>query len=194
MWPNKSMTFNLLTLVFLKHFKWLNKCISIELKIQIYTHWNNWCFRCSSQLSQIIISAGVLSVQFNHSVVSDSWRPHGLQHARPPCPSPTLRVYSNSCPLSRWCHPAISSSVIPFSSCPPSFPASGSFQMSQYFVLGGNSVGVSASASVLPINIQDSRMGWLDLLAVQGTRKSLLQHHSSKASILALWKIPLVAW
>ena len=93
------------------------------------------------------------SVQFSHSVVSDSLWPHGLQHTRPPCPSP--RVCSNSCPLSWWCHPTISSSVIPFSSSPQSLPASGSFQMSQPFVLGGQRVGVSASTSVLPMNIQD---------------------------------------
>ena len=93
------------------------------------------------------------SVQFSHSVVSDSLRPHELQHARPPCPSPTLGVYSNSCPSSRWCHPAISSPVIPFSSCPQSLPASGSFPMSQLFIWGGQSIGVSASASasVLPM-------------------------------------------
>ena len=109
--------------------------------------------------------------------------PHGLQHTRPPRPSPTLRVYPNSCPLSRWCHPTISSSIIPFSSCPQSFPASGSFPMSQLFTTGGQSIGASASTSVLPMNIS-FRMDWLDLLAVQGTLKSLLQHHSSKASIL----------
>ena len=126
------------------------------------------------------------SVQFSHSVVSKSLQPHGLQHARPPCPSPTPRVYSDSCPFSQWCHLAISSSVIPFSSCLQSFPASGSFQMSQFFASGGQSIGVSASASVLPMNTQgliSFRMDWLDLLAVQGTLKSLLQHHSSKASI-----------
>ena len=92
------------------------------------------------------------SVQFSQSVMSDSLRPHELQHARPPCPSPTPRVYSNSCPLSLWCHPTISSSVVPFSSCPQSFPASGSFQMSRLFTSGGQSTGVSASASVLPMN------------------------------------------
>ena len=124
------------------------------------------------------------SVQFSLSVISDSLRPHGLQHTRPPCPSPTPRVYSNSCALSQWCHPTISSSVIPFSSCLQSFSASGSFQMSQFFASGGQSIGVSASASVLPVNTQDFRMDLLDLLAVQGTLKSLLQHHSSKASIL----------
>ena len=93
------------------------------------------------------------SVQFSLSVVSDSLQPHGLQHARPPCPSPTPIVYSNSCPLSRWCHPTISSSIIPFSSCLQSFPASGSFPMSQFFQSGGESIGVSPSASVLLMNI-----------------------------------------
>ena len=92
------------------------------------------------------------SVQFSRSVVSYSWRPHESQHTRPPCPSQTPRVYSNSCPLSWWCHPAISSSVVPFSSCPQSLPASGSFPMSQLFIWGGQSIGVSASASVLPMN------------------------------------------
>ena len=85
------------------------------------------------------------AVQFSRSVVSSFFRPHGLQHARPPCPSPTPGVYPNSCPLSRWCHPTISSSVVPFSSCPQSFPASGSFPMSQLFASGGQSIGVSAS-------------------------------------------------
>ena len=93
--------------------------------------------------------------QFSRSVVSNPLGPHGLQHARPPCPSPTPGVYSNSCPLSRWCHPTISSPVVPFSSCPQSLPASGSFSMSQFFASGGQSIGVSASASVLPINTQD---------------------------------------
>ena len=96
-----------------------------------------------------------LSVLFSRSVMSDSLRPHGLQHARPPCPTPTPRVYSNSCPLSRWCHPTISSSVIPFFSHFQSFPASGSFPMSQFFASCGQSTGVSASTSVLPMTIQD---------------------------------------
>ena len=124
--------------------------------------------------------------QFSCSVVSDSLWPHGLQRTRPPCPSPTPRVYSKSCPLCRGIKP-ISSSVVPFSSCLQSFPASGSFPMSQFFVSGGQSIGVSASASVLPMNIQDwfplGWTGWISL-AVQGTLKSLLQHHSSKAPIL----------
>ena len=108
------------------------------------------------------------SVQFSHSVVSDSLLPHGLQHARPPCPSPPPGVYSNSCPLSRWCHPTISSSVIPFSSCPQSFPASWSFQMSQLFASGGQRIGVSASASVLPMNIQDwFPLGWTGWICLQ---------------------------
>ena len=108
------------------------------------------------------------SVQFSHSVVSDSLRLHELQHARPPCPSPTPRVYSNSCPLSRWCHPAISSSVVPFSSCPQSLPASESFSMSQPFTWGGQSIGVSASASVLPTNTQDwSPWGWTGWTSLQ---------------------------
>ena len=112
------------------------------------------------------------SVQFSSSVVSNSLWPHGLQHARLPCPSPTPVTYSNSCPLSWWCYPTISSSVVPFSSCFQSFPASRSFPMSQFFASGGQNSGVSASASVLPMNIQFSfRMDWLNLLAVQGTLK-----------------------
>ena len=136
--------------------------------------------------------------QFSRSVMSDSLRPHGLQHARLPCPSPTPGVYSNSCPLSRWCHPTISSSVVSFSSCPQSFPASWSFPISQFFASGGQNIGISASASVLLINeysgLISFRMDWLDLLAVQGTLRSLLQHHSSKASILrcsAFFKVQL---
>ena len=124
--------------------------------------------------------------QFSRSVVSNSLQPHGLQHARPPCPSPTPGVYSNSCPLSWWCHPTISLSVIPFSSCLQSFPAAGSFLMSQLFMLGGQNIGVSAPLS--PSNEYSGwisfRFDWFDLLAVQGTLKSLLQHHSSKASVL----------
>ena len=106
------------------------------------------------------------SAQFSRSVVSDSLRPHELQHATPPCPSPTLGVHPNACPLSRWCHPAISFSVTLFS-CPQSFPASGSFQMSQFFAWGGQSIGVLASTSVLPMNTQDwspsEWTGWISL-------------------------------
>ena len=124
-------------------------------------------------------------VQFSSSVVSDSLWPHGLQHTRPPCPSPTPGVYSNSCLSSQWCHPTISSSVVPFSSLLQSFPASGSFLRSQLFASGGQSIGVSASASVLPVNSQDLLpLGWTAVLKVQGTLKGLFQHHSSKALIL----------
>jgi len=108
------------------------------------------------------------SIHFSRSVVSNSLWPHGPQHARPPCPSPTPRVYSNSCPLSWWCHLTISSSVIPFSSCPQSPPASGSFQMSQLFASGGQSIRVSASTSVLPMNTQDwSPLGWTGWISLQ---------------------------
>ena len=119
--------------------------------------------------------------------MSNSLQPQGLQHTRPPWLSPTPGVYSNSCPLSRWCHPTLSSSVIPFFSCLQSCPASESFQMSQFFASGGQSIGVSASASALSneySGLISFKMEWLDLLAVQGTLKSLLQHSSSKASIL----------
>ena len=118
--------------------------------------------------------------------MSYSLWPHEPQHARPPCPSPTPGVYPNTCPLSWWYHPTISSSVVPFCSCPQSFPASGSFQMSQLFASCGQSIGVSVNIS--PSNVHPGlisfRMDWLELFAVQGTLKSLLQHHSSKALIL----------
>ena len=110
----------------------------------------------------------LISVQFSRSVMSDSLWPHESQHARPPCPSPTPRVYSNPCPLSQWSRPAISSSVVPFSSCPQSFSASGSFPMSQLFPWGGQSTGVSASTSVLPMNTQDwSPLGWTGWISLQ---------------------------
>ena len=126
------------------------------------------------------------SVQSSRPVVSDPLRPHELQHARPPCPSPAPRVYPNSCPSSRWCHPTISSSVVPFSSCLQSFPTSGSFQMSQLFTSGSQNIGVSASNQSFQWTPRTDflRMDWLDLFAAQGPLKSLLQHHSSKASIL----------
>ena len=120
------------------------------------------------------------SVQFSHSVMSDSLRPHEPQHTRPPCPSPSPEVHSNSCPLSRWCHPTISSSVVPFF-CPQYFPASGSFPMSQFFASDGQSIGVSASASVLPMNTQDwSPLGWTGWISLQskGLSRVFSQHHS----------------
>ena len=108
------------------------------------------------------------SVQFSRSVMSDSLRPHEPQHTRPPCPSPTPGVHPNPCPLSRWCHPIISSSVVPFSSCPQSFPASGSFPMNHLFASGGQSIETSASAPVLPMNIQDwFPLGWTGWISLQ---------------------------
>ena len=109
-----------------------------------------------------------LLIKVSRSVVSKSLRPHGLQHARPPCKTPAPGVYSDSCPSSRWCHPTISSSVVPFSSCRQSFPASGSFPMSQFFTSGGQSIGVSASASVLPMNIHNwFPLGWTGWISLQ---------------------------
>ena len=108
------------------------------------------------------------SVQFSRSVVSDSLWAHELQHARPSCPSPTPGVHPNSCPSSQWCHPTLSSSVIPFSSCPQSFPASASFPVSQFLESDGQSIGVSASTSILPVNTQDwSPLGWTGWISLQ---------------------------
>ena len=155
----------------------INSSFPLIAVLYLY-HWIHlgWTFR-------------LFSVQFSCSALSNSLWPYGLQHTRLPCPSPIPRACSNSCASSQWCHATIWSSVVPFSSCLQSFPASGSFPMSQFFSSGGQSIG--ASASVLPMNIQDFRIDWFDLLAVQGTLKSLLQHHSSKASILvaqpSLW-------
>ena len=134
------------------------------------------------------VSSLKLSIQFcillfRYSVVSDSLQPDGLQHTRLPCPSLSPRVCSNSCPLSQWYHPTISSSIAPFFSCLQSFLASGSFPKSRLFVSGRQSIGASASASVLPMLIS-FRIDWFELFAVQGTLKSLLQHHSLKASVL----------
>ena len=113
------------------------------------------------------VSGGWFS-QFSRSVVSDSLPPHEPQHARPPCPSPTPGVHPNPCPLSRWCHPAILPSVVPFSSCPQSFPASGSFKMSQLFTAGDQSIRVSPSTSVLPMNTQDwYPLGWTGWISLQ---------------------------
>ena len=119
-------------------------------------------------ICNICVCTQMPSVQFSCSVVSDSLQPHELQHTRPPCPSPSPGVHSNSRPSSPWCHPAISSSVIPFSSYPQSLPASGSFPMSQLFTWNGQSIGLSASASVLPMNTQDwSPLGWTDWISLQ---------------------------
>ena len=144
---------------------------------------------CGSLLVVVwrLVCVGVsVSFQFSHSIMSKSLWPNGLQHAWLPCPSPTPGACSNSCPWSQWCHPTILSSVISFSSCLQSYPASGSFQMSQFFVSGDQSIGVSASAQSFHeySGLISFRIGWFDLLAIQGTLKSLLQHRSSKASIL----------
>ena len=121
------------------------------------------------------------SFQFSHSVLSDSLRPHDSQHARPPCPSLSPKVHSNSCPSSWWRHPAISSSVVPFSSCPQSLPASESFPMSQLFAWGGQSIGVSASASVLPVNTQDwTPLGWTGWISLQSKGLSRVFSNTTK--------------
>ena len=122
-----------------------------SLSLKFHSRWIT-CKLCN--LSKSLYFVQVL-LKVSCSVVYDYLWPHELQHARPPCPSPTFRVYPNSCPLSRWCHPTISSSVVHFSSCPQLFPASGSFQMSQLFASGGQSIGLSASTSVPPMNTQD---------------------------------------
>ena len=136
----------------------------------------------------------MFSVHFSHSVMSDSLWPHALQHTRLSCLSPTSGVYSNSCPLSQWCHPTISSSVIPFSSCLQSFPASGSLPMSQFFASGGQSIGVSASASVLPMNTQDwfplEWTGWISLKSKGCSRvfsSTTVQKHQFFGAQLSLW-------
>ena len=148
------------------------------------------------QLSYLSMTTGkiISSVQFSHSVMSDSLRPHELQHARPPCPSPTPRVYPNSRPSSQWCHPAISSSVIPFSSHLQSFPASGSFPMRQFFTLGGQSIGASASASVLPKNTQGwSPLEWTGCISLQSkglsrvVSNTTVQKHQFFSAKLSLW-------
>ena len=145
-------------------------------------------------LSLALLFFTLFSVQFSCSVMSDSLWPHGLQHARFPCPSPTPRAYSNSYPSSWWCHPTISSYAIPFSSCLQSFPASGSFPMSQFFTSGGQNIEVSASASVLPMNIQDwfplGWTGWISLLSKGLSRvfsNTTVQKHQFFGAQLSLW-------
>ena len=153
--------------------------------------WPPWSLPASSDCpgrGRLTAPASILLLLllFSHSVVSDALWPHGLQYARPPCPSPTPRACSNSCPSSWWCHPTISSSVIPFSFCLQSFPASGSFQMGQLFT--SDDKHWSFSFSISPSNeysgLISLKVDWFDLFVVQGTLRSLLQHHSSKASIL----------
>ena len=147
-------------------------------------HRSTWQHLLDHQKSKRVPENHLSSVQFSHSVVSNSLWPHGLQHSRPPCPTPTPRVYSNSCPLSQWCHPTISFSVVPFSSHLQSFPASVSFQMSHIRWPKYWSFRFNISPSNEHSGLISFRMDWFDLLTVQGTLKSLCQHHSSKASIL----------
>ena len=146
---------------------WHQKCVQYTLS---NVHCNN------KKWVQTVLS----SVQFSRSVMSDSLGTHESQHARPPCPSPTPRVHSNSCTLSWWCHPAISSSVVPFSSCPQSLPASGSFLMSQLFIWSGQSIGVSALASVLPMNTQDwSHLEWTSWISLQSKGLSRVRSNTT---------------
>ena len=145
-------------------------------------------------LNIFCFSYQIRSDQISHSVVSNSLRPHESQHARPHCPSPTPGVHSDSRPSSQWCHPAISSSVITFSSCLQSFPASGSFPVSQFFTSGGQCIGASASASVLPMNIQDwFPLGWTGWISLQSKglsrvfSNSTVQKHQFFSTQLSLW-------
>ena len=145
----------------------------VQPQILIIRDWVRLLKNSCTKIFLCQIFHSVSSVQFSRSVLSNSLWPHESQHARPPCPSPTPGVYPNSWPLSRWCHPAISSSVVPFSSCPQSLPASGSFPMSQLFTWGGQSTGVSASVSVLPKDTQDwSPLGWTGWISLQSKELS----------------------
>ena len=143
---------------------YLNVWVFVFVWVEWYIFKEKWVF----QIEKFWQEFKPCSVQLSHSVVSDSLRPHKLQHPRPPCPSPTPRVHSDSHPSSQWCHPAVSSSVVPFSSCPQSLPASGSFPMSQLFTWGGQSTGVSALASFLPKNTQGwSPLEWAGWISLQ---------------------------
>ena len=150
-------------------FQLYSKVIQLYIHIHIYFFQTLFHYRLLKILGIVPLCYTVdPASQFSCSVMSDSLQPHELQHARPPCPPPVARVYPNPCPLSQWCHPTISSSVIPFSSYPQSFPASGYFQVSQLFASGGQSIGVSASTSVLPMNTQDwSPLGWTGWISLQ---------------------------
>ena len=151
---------------------YINKTMLCPLNLCSY--FNYFSIKLKNFYKNVFVVRIIFS-SVSHSVMSDSLQPHGLQHIRPPCPSPTPGAYSNSCPLHRWCHPTISSSLVPFSSCLQSFPASGSFPMSQFFASGGQRIGVSASASVLAMNIQDwfslGLTGWISFQS-KGLSKS----------------------
>ena len=167
----------------------------------VYCSMSNYCFLTCIQVFWVkqdrpekTKRLHTVSVQFSCSVVSDSLWPHELQHARPLCPSPTPGVHPNPCPSSRWCHPAISSSVVPFSSRPQSLPTSGSFPMSQLFTWGGQSIEISASASVLPVNTQDwSPLGWTGWISLQSKgfarvfSNTTVQKHQFFDTQLCLW-------
>ena len=160
---------------------------------------SNHLILCRPLLLLTSIFPNISSVQFSCSVVSNSLWPYESQHARPPCPSPTPGVYTNPCPSSRWCHPAISSSVIPFFSCPQSFPALGSFPMSQLVAWGGQSIGVSASTSVLPMNTQDwSPLGWTGWIFLQSKGLSRVftapQFKSISSSVLSFLYSPTLTY
>ena len=167
----------------------------IYTHMEFYTHmWFDVILNTINRKKDIsFTSPNMMMVQFSHLIVSDSLWPHWLQHTRLPCPSPIPRAHSNSCPPSQWCHPTISCSVIPFSSHLQSFQASGSFQMSQFFTWGGQSIGVSASASVLPMNIQDWFplwwTGWISLQSKGLSRvfsKITVQKHQFFSAQLSL--------
>ena len=149
----------------------LYQFILLTVILSSWLHWTPKTFGSGDNSIKVLSTTcqmlGIL-LQFSRSVVSDSLWTHGLQHARLPCPSPTPRIYPNSCLLSQWCHPTISSSVVPFSSCSQSFPESGSFPMSQLFTSGGQSIGASASTSVLPMNTQDwFPLEWTSWISLQ---------------------------
>ena len=173
----------------------LCSCLALNLSQFLRSSSNIWDTRSQERLPNVEHRICLHSVQFSRSVMSDSLRPHGLQHTRPPCPSPTPGVYLNSCALSRWCHPTISSSVVPFSSCLQSFPASGSFQVSQFFTSGGQSIRVSASASVLPMNTQNwfplGWTGWVFLLSNSQESSPTPQFKSINSSALSFLYSPL---
>ena len=167
----------------------LQACVSC--KIAAYSSHIFCIFKATyfKLVSSIFVWDGSNTLQFSHSVVSDSLRPHELQHARPPCPSSTPRACSNSCSSSWWCHPTLSFSVVPFSSCLQSFPASGFFPMSRFFTSGGQTIGTSVSASVCPLNIQDwFPLGWTGWISLQSKGLSrVFSKNSSKAiNFLAL--------
>ena len=146
---------------------WASICLPGKFQSIMFMHLTKIAgnYFCNHYINSCYIL--LYSVQFSRSVVSNSLRPHESQHVRPPCPSPTPGIYSNSCPLSWWCHPAISYSIVPFSSCPQPLPTSGSFPMSQLFAWGGQSTEVSASASVLLMSTQDWSLGWTGWISLK---------------------------